>query len=131
MKVIKPLRERIRFTTLILLVMATIVLSACANVRPSHVSYKGANYILCGGGERSILKECGLPEDITEDLAGAFISYLEPGRNQSFQLTETDTGTKMFEYGPEPNENVYIVFIDRHYYAAILNDSEGYHGLRK
>ena len=135
MKALKFIQKKARYISLVLLLAATaVVLGACNGPGgiATHVSYKGGSYFICGGGERSILKGCGLPEDITEDLAGTFVSYLEPGPRNSLQLTEfeNDTGMKMFEYGPEPNENVYIVLIDRRYYAAILNDAEGYHGLQ-
>lgn len=126
------IRKKITHITLVLFCIATAaVIGACANTRAPQILYNGSSYFICGIGERDILKKCGLPDDITEDLAGSFVSYLEPGPNNSYQLTEfeNDTGMKLFEYGPEPNENVYIVLMDRHYCAAILHDSEGYHGL--
>ena len=135
MKALRFIQKKIGYFALILLLAITAVfLSACHGPGgvAANVSYKGKSFIICGGGQRSILKGCGLPEDITEELAGAFVSYLEPGSNHSYQLTEfeNDTGMKMFEYGPEPNENVYIVLIDRRFCAAILHDAEGYHGLQ-
>ena len=136
MKALQFIQKKTRYIALVLLLAAfTAVVSGACNGPggiAKHVSYKGGSYFICGGGERIILKGCGLPEDITEDLAGTFVSHLEPGPHNSLQLTEfeNDTGMKMFEYGPEPNENVYIVLIDRRYYAAILHDAEGYHGLQ-
>ena len=108
---------------------AALLMSACTNARASQISYNEAIYFILGGGEAMILKECGLPEEITQDLAGEFIGYLDKGRTDLYQLTELDTGTKLFEYGPGPNENVYIVLIDGRYFAAVRNDAEGYHGL--
>ena len=121
--------KRIKSFVLIFLSVTAFSLSACANAVASQISYNGATYFICGGGEAMILKKCGLPDEITRDLAGDFIGYLDKGRTSVYQLTEHDTGTKLFEYGPDPNENVYIVLIDGRYYAAIRKDAEGYHGL--
>ena len=121
--------KRIKPFMLVFLAVMAFSLSACANARAPQISYNGAVYFICGGGEGTILKKCGLPYEITSDLAGDFIGYLDKGRTSTYQLTELDTGTKLFEYGPGPNENVYIVLIDGRYYAAIRNDAEGYHGL--
>lgn len=121
--------KKIKSIALALLAAMVLLMSACANAVASQVSYNGATYFILGGGEAMILKECGLPQEITQDLAGAFIGYLDKGRTSTYQLAELDTGTKLFEYGPGPNEDVYIVLIDGRYFAAVRKDAEGYHGL--
>ena len=95
------------------------------------VFYNGAEYAVCGTGEVSILEDCGLPTEITKDLAGEHLGYLEQAEKNTYHISEgaTDGDVELFEYAPQPNENVYIICIDGEYYAAIRRDSEGYHGL--
>ena len=95
------------------------------------VIYNNAKYVICGEGEVSILKECGLPAVITEDLAGKHLAFLEQAEKNTYHISVStdDANVTLFEYAPQPNENVYIVCIDGKYFAAIRKDSEGYHGL--
>lgn len=95
------------------------------------VIYNNAEYVVCGEGETHILKECGLPTEITEALAGKHIGYLEQTEKNTFVVTDDlgDSKVELFEYAPQPNENVYILCVDGEYYAAIRKDDAGYHGL--
>ena len=95
------------------------------------VIYNGAEYAVCGTGEARILEDCGLPTEITKDLAGEHLGYLEQAEKNAYHISEaaTDGDVELFEYAPQPNDNVYILCIDGKYYAAIRRDSEGYHGL--
>lgn len=92
------------------------------------VIYNNAEYIVCGDGEASILKECGLPTEITKDLTGKHLAYFEATEKNTYKEA-ADGDVELFEYAPQPNDNVYILCIDGRYYAAIRRDNEGYHGL--
>ncbi len=95
------------------------------------VIYNDAEYIVCGEGEAEILKECGLPVEITENLAGEHLGYFKRSEKDTYYAdgNKGNDSAELFEYAPQPNENVYILCIDGAYYAAIRRDSEGYHGL--
>ena len=95
------------------------------------VIYNDAEYVVCGDGEANILEDCGLPTEITKDLAGEHLGYLEQAEKNAYHISEDATkgNIELFEYAPQPNENVYILCIDGEYYAAIRSDNEGYHGL--
>lgn len=95
------------------------------------VIYNGTVYVICGTGEASILEECGLPTEITEELAGEHLGYLKQGQKNTYYLPEeiASADVELFEYAPGHNDNVYIVRIDDEYYAAIRKDNNGYHGL--
>ncbi len=118
-----------KYIALALFVAVILFVCACRGTSAPSFYYNESYYHICGSGESPILKECGLPLEITSDLAGTFISYLEPGSDNTYLFTETDTGTILYEYGPDPNENVYIVLLDRRYFAAIRCDADGHHGL--
>ena len=95
------------------------------------VIYNNAEYVVCGEGEGNILKECGLPAEITKDLAGEHIGYLVQAEKSTYYVEENleNSETELLEYAPQPNSNVYIVRMNGRYYAAIRRDAQGYHGL--
>lgn len=95
------------------------------------VVYNDTEYFVCGEGEADILKECGLPVKITEDLAGEHLGYFKRSEKDTYyaDIGKGNDSAELFEYAPQPNKNVYILCIDGKYYAAIRKDSEGYHGL--
>lgn len=95
------------------------------------VIYNNVEYVVCGEGETNILQECGLPTEITEDLAGEHISYLEQTEKNTLVVADDLENGKveLFEYAPQPNDNVYVLCVDGEYFAAIRRDSTGYHGL--
>lgn len=89
-----------------------------------------AEYTICGtSAEAAILEECGLPTELSSELAGTFVAYLDYDGECYYTITDKETENVMFEYKPEPNTNVYIVMIDETYYAAIRRDSKGFHGI--
>ncbi len=95
------------------------------------VRINGGTYFVCGEGEVEILKKCSLPEKLDSSLAGKRISYLKYNESTS-QYIQTENGNgELFEYAQQPNTNVYIVRLGEKYYAAILHDENGYHGLQK
>lgn len=95
------------------------------------VIYNGAEYVVCGTGEANILEDCGLPTEITKDLVGEHLGYLDQAEKNTYHISEgaIDGNIELFEYAPQPNDNVYILCVDGEYYAAIRSDSDGYHGL--
>lgn len=87
-------------------------------------------YTICGtAGEALILERCGLPTELSAEIAGEFIAYLDYDGECYYTMTEKATEVMMFGYEPENTTNVYIVRIDGKYYAAIRRDSEGFHGI--
>lgn len=95
------------------------------------VIYNNMKYAVCGVGEANILEECGLPTEITKDLAGKHLGYLAQGEKNTLVIADDLENSKveLFEYAPRPNDNVYILCIEGEYYAAIRWDSDGYHGI--
>lgn len=94
------------------------------------VIFNDVEYTICGtSGEAAILQECGLPTELSTDLAGTFVAYLDYDGECYYTVTDKETDILMFEYKPEPNTNVYVVIIDETYYVAIRRDSKGFHGI--
>lgn len=94
------------------------------------VIMNNAEYTICGAAvEAIILQECGLPTELTSDLAGTFIAYLNYDGECYYTITDEKTDVLLYEYKTEPNTNVYIVLIDGTYFAAIRRDSKGFHGI--
>lgn len=102
-----------------------------SSAKAQSISYNNSVYFVCGSeGEASVLKECGLPEKLTADLAGEHLEYLKENE-QGFEISDKETNIELLEYSPKPNDNVYILKIGDEYYAAIKNDASGYHGLNE
>lgn len=102
-----------------------------SSAKAQTISYNNSVYFVCGSeGEASVLKECGLPENLTADLAGDHLEYLKENE-QGFEISDKETNIELLEYSPKPNDNVYILKIGDEYYAAIKNDASGYHGLNE
>ena len=97
------------------------------------VEVNGVQYVVCGKGEETILQECGIPTELTKDLAGEHVCYLGISDNRYTPVEKADDSEEndieLFEYAPEPNENVYILCRYGEYFAAIRKDGGGYHGL--
>lgn len=93
-----------------------------------RVVYEGDDYIICGSaGEGEILKKCGLPEMITAECAGKGICEIKTADGIVW-TPDTDTviyesEAAMYEYALYPTKNVYILYLDGTYYAAIRYDN--------
>lgn len=113
----------------------TATYSSDCNVSKSiaqAVNLDGETYFICGTGEAEILKECNLPESLSEKYAGNRISYLYFDENTGEYVPgedEKNADGELFEYAPSPGKNVYIVAFGERYYAAIKHDENGYHGI--
>ena len=94
------------------------------------VLFNDAEYYICGSrGEAIILKDCGLPTELSSDLAGGFITYLKYDGECYYTATREETNFVMYEYKLEPNTNVYIVLIDEVYYAAVRFGGDIFYGI--
>lgn len=93
-----------------------------------RVVYEGNDYIICGSaGEGEILKKCGLPETLTAECAGKGICEIKTADGIVW-TPDTDTviyesEAAMYEYALYPTKNVYILYLDGTYYAAIRYDN--------
>lgn len=98
------------------------------------VEVNGVKYVVCGRGAEIILQECGISTELTKDLAGEHVCYLGVSDNRYIPVEKADASIEendieLFEYAPEPNENIYIMCRSGEYFAAIRKDDSGYHGL--
>lgn len=94
-----------------------------------NVSYQGAVYEVVS--EAETLERCGLPTELTSELAGELLGYLEEDgdKDGGYHLSEGVTENAIYEYAPQPNDDVYLLLLDGEYCAAIRFDEDGYHGL--
>ncbi len=113
---------------------ATLCFTACTTGDVVHkVYYNGNEYWICGAGdtgEGSVLEACGLPDELTADLCGEFIGFLEFAGNNAYEVVESETDIPVYNYAPQETENVYITEIDGEYYAAILRVDGEYQGVQ-
>ena len=91
------------------------------------VEVNGVKYVVCGKGEEAILQECGISTELTKDLAGNHVCYLGVIDNCYTPVEKADTSIEendieLFEYAPEPNKNIYIMYRSGEYFAAIRKD---------
>ena len=101
-----------------------------ANALAPTVILDKKTYYVCGEGESEILKKCGLSKKLDSSLAGKHVSYLRKNDYEYAVQSEKDNSSaELFEYAPKPNKNVYIICYEEKYYAAILHDENGYHGI--
>ena len=80
-------------------------------------------YVVYGNEDKDILENYGLPTELTEDLAGEHVCYLGISDNRFVSAEKADSSEEndieLFEYAPEPNENVYIMCKSGEYFAVI------------
>ena len=82
------------------------------------IYYQGALYQCCFAEDA--LKRAGLPTEITADLAGSHVAYLEMGGAVDYQETITETDKELFQYAPAPTRAVYILRDGDNYMAALF-----------
>lgn len=92
------------------------------------IVYNNSQYIICGEGEASILKECGLPKEINDSMAGNRLEYVEEIKN-GLIISDRQTDMELCQYAPQPNSNVFILKTTEGCFYAIKNDGSGYYGL--
>ncbi|MCD8006726.1 MAG: hypothetical protein LUF29_07135 [Oscillospiraceae bacterium] len=127
------MRKILSLVLALAVVTATLCFTACTTGDTAQkLYYNGNEYWICGAGETgegSVLEACGLPSELTADLRGEFIGFLESAGNNTYEVVESETDIPVYNYAPQETENVYIVKIDGIYYAAIRHDGEIYYGL--
>ncbi len=86
------------------------------------VNLNDVEYVICGTGEESILEELGLPKTPAFYHAGERLTYLTFDGDHSYLAIDGKSDVILYEYAPNPNELVYVVKSDGHYYFAIRWD---------
>ena len=86
---------------------------------PALIYFQGALY-QCGYAEDA-LKRAGLPSEITADLAGEHVAYLEMGGAVDYQEANKETDKELFQYAPAPTRAVYILRDGDNYMVALFN----------
>ena len=94
------------------------------------LEFNGAEYVICGEEETAILQKCGISSELLQDLAGGHVCYLEFEKSADsyryFPIEKAgpaeENCIELFEYAPEPNENVYILCKAGGYYVAVRKD---------
>ena len=86
---------------------------------PALIYFQGALYQCCYAEDA--LKRAGLPSEITEDLAGEHVAYLEMGGAVDYQETIKETDKELFQYAPAPTRAVYILRDGDNYMVALFN----------
>ena len=97
------------------------------------IEFNGAEYFICKDDNKDILTECGITTEVTEDMAGEHVCYLEISNEHFVPVEKADASEEnaieLFEYAPEPTENIYILCNFGEYFAVVRMDGDGYHGL--
>ena len=87
------------------------------------VEVNGIEYVVYGNEDKDILQNYGILSELTEDLAGEHVCYLDINDNRFVPAEKADSSEEnafeLFEYAPEPNENVYILCRLGEYFAVI------------
>ena len=82
------------------------------------IYYSGALYECCDIPDG--LKRAGLPQEITPDMAGERIAYLENGGPVEYQETARETDKALYQYAPAPTRAVYVLRDGENYMAALF-----------
>ena len=68
----------------------------------------------------AVLEKCGLPREITADMAGQHLTYLEGDRDHGYRCTAYQTDKSLYLYAPTPGAAVYVLQDGAVYMAAIF-----------
>ena len=85
---------------------------------PALIYYQGALYQCCYA--KDALKRTGLPSEITADMAGEHVAYLELDGVVDYQETIEETDKELFQYAPAPTKAVYVLRDGDNYMAALF-----------
>ncbi len=87
------------------------------------VEVNGVEYVVYGNKDKDILQNYGIPTELTEDLAGKHVCYLEISDNRFVPTEKADISEEndieLYEYAPEPNESVYVMCRSGEYFAVV------------
>lgn len=120
------------FVFIIVLIISHFVFTQNRNSKSKAPTILTNNfeYTICRPDvEAGILKACGLPTELSQELVGAFVGYLVCYDEVYYHITEDETEIVMYEYNPEPSQNVYVIQMKDIYCFAIKRDAEGFHGV--
>lgn len=67
-----------------------------------------------------VLKKYGLPTEITADIAGEHISYLESDGGAGYNCTVTETDIELYQYAPSPCDGVLVLRDGDTWYVALF-----------
>lgn len=72
--------------------------------------------------KREYLERCGLPAEITAELAGGHVTCLRPGQpgEADYEVSDGQTKLELLEYAPAPCKGVYILRDGTTYSAALF-----------
>ena len=110
------------FVFIIVLIISHFVFTQNRNSKSKAPTILANNfeYTICRPDvEAGILKACGLPTELSQELVGAFVGYLVCYDEVYYHITEDETEIVMYEYNPEPSQNVYVVQMRDIYCFAI------------
>ena len=68
----------------------------------------------------AVLETYGLPREITADMAGAQLIYLEGDRDRGYRYTAHQTDKSLYLYAPAPGEAVFVLQDGESWLAAIF-----------
>ena len=68
----------------------------------------------------AVLEKYGLPREITADMAGQHLTYLEGDRDHGYRCTAYQTDKALYLYAPAPGDAVYVLRDGEVYMAAIF-----------
>ena len=126
------MKKRIFALSFILILI--FVFAGCSQqesgAKAQMIVYNNSQYAICGEGESSVIKDCGLPEEINESMAGNRLEYVEETKG-GFVISDRQTDMELCEYAPHPNSNVFILKTTDGCYTAIKYDASGYHGIEE
>ena len=88
----------------------------------SYLFYDGKVYECLESAES--LKRVGLPLDITGEMAGEFVSYIESVDSVEFRATDKESSVKLFQYAPSPCKAVYVLQNGNDFIACVLSNWE-------
>ena len=87
------------------------------------IELNGVDYFICRNDSKDILQKYGISNEVTEDTAGDHVCYLDISEDHFIPAEKADASEEnaieLFEYAPEPNENVYIICCFGEYFAAV------------
>lgn len=87
------------------------------------IELNGIEYVICRNDYKDTLQEYGITTEVTEDMAGEHVCYLEISGNCFVPAEKADSSEEnaieLFEYALEPNEDVYILCSFGEYFAVV------------
>lgn len=80
--------------------------------------FNGVLYECCDNPQA--LERLGLPSEITAEMAGDHVAYIELGGSVDYQETVSQTDKELFQYAPAPSRAVYVLRDGDNYMAVVF-----------